>query len=46
MKAAISRALGGLPVERIGVKGTTTRTRLYGRREGIAAQAVALVSFD
>ncbi len=47
MKAAISRALGDLKPERIGIKGKTTEGLGFtGRREGIAAQAVALVRFD
>ena len=47
IKAKISRALGGLPVERIGVKGKTSEGMGFtGRREGIAAQAVALVRLD
>lgn len=47
MKAAISRALGGLPAGRIGIKGKTSEGLGFtGRREGIAAQAVALLGFD
>ena len=47
MKAAISRALGDLKPERIGIKGKTTEGLGFtGRREGMAAQAVALVRFN
>ncbi|RPI89854.1 MAG: 2-C-methyl-D-erythritol 2,4-cyclodiphosphate synthase [Spirochaetales bacterium] len=47
MKAAISRALGDLTPARIGIKGKTTEGLGFaGRREGIAAQAVALVRLD
>ncbi|HSV95870.1 MAG TPA: 2-C-methyl-D-erythritol 2,4-cyclodiphosphate synthase [Spirochaetota bacterium] len=47
MKTAISRALGGLSPERIGIKGKSTEGLGFtGRREGIAAQAVALVRLD
>ena len=45
MKNNISDALNGLPVERIGIKGKTTeKLGFTGREEGIAAEAVALVS--
>lgn len=45
MKENISNALGGLPVGRIGIKGTTTeKLGFTGRKEGIAAQAVSLIS--
>ncbi len=44
MKTHISRALGNLEIERIGIKGTTTeKLGFVGRKEGIAAQAVSLV---
>ncbi len=44
MKKNISRALGNLEFERIGIKGTTTeKLGFTGRKEGIAAQAVSLV---
>ncbi len=44
MKKNISRALGNLEIERIGIKGTTTeKLGFTGRKEGIAAQAVSLV---
>ena len=45
MKINISCALNGLSVERIGIKGKTTeKLGFTGREEGIAAEAVALVS--
>jgi len=45
MKQKISAALDELSPERIGIKGTTTEGLGFtGRGEGIAAQAVALVS--
>lgn len=44
MKNNISKALNDLPVDRIGIKGTTTeKLGFTGRGEGIAAQAVTLV---
>jgi len=44
MKRAIGRALGGLDMSRIGIKGKTTEGLGFpGRGEGIAAQAVALI---
>jgi 2C-methyl-D-erythritol 2,4-cyclodiphosphate synthase len=45
MKSNISAALGVLPAERIGIKGKTTeKLGFTGREEGIAAEAVALVT--
>lgn len=45
MKVNISSALNGLSVDRIGIKGTTTeKLGFEGRGEGIAAQAVSLIS--
>lgn len=47
MKRNISDALAGLDVSRIGIKGTTTeKLGFTGRSEGIAAQAVALLSLN
>ncbi len=47
MKKELSSALGGLDASLIGIKGTTTeKLGFTGRGEGIAAQAVALVSLD
>jgi 2-C-methyl-D-erythritol 2,4-cyclodiphosphate synthase len=44
MKLNISRALDGLDVSRIGIKGKTSeKLGFTGREEGIAAQAVALI---
>jgi 2-C-methyl-D-erythritol 2,4-cyclodiphosphate synthase len=44
MKKNISKALGGLHVGRISIKGTTTeKLGFTGRKEGIAAQAVSLI---
>ncbi|MCX7679893.1 MAG: 2-C-methyl-D-erythritol 2,4-cyclodiphosphate synthase [Spirochaetes bacterium] len=44
MKHNISKALGGLSVDRIGIKGTTTeKLGFTGRKEGIAAQAISLL---
>ncbi len=44
IKINISGALGGLPADRIGIKGKTTeKLGFAGREEGIAAEAVALV---
>lgn len=44
MKKNISRSLGDLAIERIGIKGTTAeKLGFTGRKEGIAAQAVSLV---
>ncbi len=45
MKDKISQALGGLPLDRISIKGKTTeKLGFTGREEGIAVQAVALLS--
>ena len=45
MKGNFSGALGGLSYDRIGIKGTTTeKLGFTGREEGIAAQAVSLIS--
>ncbi len=45
MKQNISKALNDLPVNRIGIKGKTTeKLGFTGRSEGIAAQAVSLIS--
>ena len=47
MKKKLSDALGGLPVSRIGIKGKTTEKMGFtGRREGIAVQAVSLISLS
>ncbi len=47
MKLNISKALNGLPVERIGIKGKTTeKLGFTGRGEGIAAQAISLISLS
>ena len=47
IKQNISKALGGLSTERIGVKGTTTeRLGFTGREEGIAVIAVSLIWVD
>jgi 2-C-methyl-D-erythritol 2,4-cyclodiphosphate synthase len=45
MKNRISEALGGLELNRIGIKGKTTeKLGFTGRGEGIAAYSVALVN--
>jgi 2-C-methyl-D-erythritol 2,4-cyclodiphosphate synthase len=47
MKERLSSAMKGLPVDRIGIKGTTTEGLGFtGRGEGIAAQAVALLQLS
>jgi 2-C-methyl-D-erythritol 2,4-cyclodiphosphate synthase len=47
MKLNISSALNGLSVDRIGIKGTTTeKLGFEGRGEGIAVQAVSLISIE
>ena len=47
MKNAISNALGGLPVDRISIKGTTTEHLGFtGRGEGVAAFSVVLVNIN
>ncbi len=44
MKKILSEALGGLAIDRIGIKATTSeRLGFTGREEGIAASAVALI---
>ena len=47
MKLNISEALGGLSLDRIGIKGTTTeKLGFTGRGEGIAAQAAVLLKIS
>ena len=44
MRANLARAMGGIPVEHMGVKATTTEhLGFVGRKEGIEAFAVALI---